>query len=112
VIGKCSRHALGSTSRGQSLDAPRVWEGSVGAIDPSARRPATAPHGAAHEHLGLSGPGADWIADLDLSNVGFTVVALFVAVRVAAISYWRLARVEHCWSGAAVLLWGARHERR
>jgi high-affinity nickel-transport protein len=56
----------------------------------------------AHDHLGLTGPGADWIAGLNLNNVGFIIVALFVGVWVAAIAYWRIARVEHRWSQAAV----------
>jgi high-affinity nickel-transport protein len=46
---------------------------------------------------GLSG----WLAGLDLNNVGFLIVGLFVVVWAAAIGYWKLARVEGRWAAAA-----------
>ncbi len=46
VIGKCRFH-----SHGQPLDAICVREGGSGAVDPSARRPATAPQVTIHEVL-------------------------------------------------------------
>nr|WP_240325262.1 HoxN/HupN/NixA family nickel/cobalt transporter [Amycolatopsis thermalba] len=56
--------------------------------------------GVARDDLGWSGALIDWIADIELDNVGYIVVGLFVVVWVAAIAYWRLARVEHRWSSA------------
>jgi high-affinity nickel-transport protein len=37
------------------------------------------------------------LSGLDLNNVGFLVVGLFVLVWAAAITYWKLARVESRW---------------
>ena len=54
--------------------------------------------GVAHDQLGLTGPVTDWIAGLDLNNVGFVIVGAFVAVWAVAVAYWKLARVEHRWS--------------
>ncbi|MDX6644993.1 MAG: nickel/cobalt transporter (NiCoT) family protein [Miltoncostaeaceae bacterium] len=54
--------------------------------------------GVAHDQLGFVNPVSDWIASLDLNNVGFVVVGVFMAVWAAAIGYWRIARVEHRWS--------------
>jgi high-affinity nickel-transport protein len=53
--------------------------------------------------LGWSNPVTDWISNIDLNSVGFAVVGLFVVVWAAAIAYWKLARVEERWGGAAVL---------
>jgi high-affinity nickel-transport protein len=44
-----------------------------------------------------SGPLA-WIGRLDLNNVGFFIVGLFVATWVVALLVWRFARVEERWS--------------
>jgi high-affinity nickel-transport protein len=44
-----------------------------------------------------SGPVA-WIGNLDLNNVGFFIVGLFVATWVAALAIWRFARIEDKWS--------------
>lgn len=44
-----------------------------------------------------SGPVA-WIANLDLDNVGFVVVGLFVGTWVVALLVWRFAKVEEKWS--------------
>ncbi|HXA60905.1 MAG TPA: HoxN/HupN/NixA family nickel/cobalt transporter [Streptosporangiaceae bacterium] len=54
--------------------------------------------GVAHDNLGLTGPATDWIAGLDLGNVGFVIVAAFLAVWAIAITYWKLARVEQRWN--------------
>jgi high-affinity nickel-transport protein len=51
-----------------------------------------------HDDAGIENPVTDWIAGLDLSNVGFIIVGLFVAVWAVAIAYWRFARVEHRWT--------------
>ncbi|WP_425824901.1 HoxN/HupN/NixA family nickel/cobalt transporter [Streptomyces fractus] len=54
--------------------------------------------GVLHDKLDLSDAVTGWIAGLDLDNVGYVIVGLFVVVWVAAIAYWRLARVEQRWS--------------
>jgi len=54
-----------------------------------------------HDDVGLADPVTSWIAGLDLNNVGFLIVGLFIAVWAAAIAYWRLGRVEHRWSPPA-----------
>jgi nickel/cobalt transporter (NiCoT) family protein len=56
--------------------------------------------GVAHDHLGLVSPVTDWIAALDLNNVGFVIVGAFVVVWAVALAYWKLARVEHRWTTA------------
>jgi high-affinity nickel-transport protein len=48
--------------------------------------------------IGLDDRVTGWVAALDLDNVGYLVVALFVVVWVAAVAYWRLARVEERWA--------------
>jgi high-affinity nickel-transport protein len=50
------------------------------------------------DKLGIdSGPLA-WIANLDLNNVGFFIVGLFVVTWLLALVVWRLARIEDRWS--------------
>ncbi|GAY11897.1 HoxN/HupN/NixA family nickel/cobalt transporter [Pseudonocardia sp. N23] len=50
------------------------------------------------DKLGIeSGPLA-WVAGLDLDNVGFVVVGLFVVTWVVALAVWKLGRVEERWS--------------
>ncbi|MGW4488532.1 HoxN/HupN/NixA family nickel/cobalt transporter [Amycolatopsis sp. NPDC004368] len=44
-----------------------------------------------HDDLDLTDPVTGWIAGLDLNNVGFAVVGLFVVVWAVAIAYWRFA---------------------
>jgi high-affinity nickel-transport protein len=56
--------------------------------------------GVAHDQLGLANPVTDWIAALDLNNVGFVIVGAFVVVWTVALAYWKLARVEHRWNAA------------
>jgi high-affinity nickel-transport protein len=51
-----------------------------------------------HDDAGIENPVTDWIAGLDLNNVGFIIVGLFVAVWAVAIAYWRFAQVEHRWT--------------
>ncbi|KIZ18537.1 nickel transporter [Streptomyces natalensis ATCC 27448] len=51
-----------------------------------------------HDKLGLDDPLTGWIAGLDLDNVGFLIVGLFVVVWAAALAYWRLAGVEKRWA--------------
>ncbi|MEU3523069.1 HoxN/HupN/NixA family nickel/cobalt transporter [Streptomyces sp. NPDC038707] len=54
--------------------------------------------GVVHEKFGLADPVTGWVAGLDLDNVGYLIVGLFVAVWAAALAYWRLARVEERWA--------------
>jgi high-affinity nickel-transport protein len=44
-----------------------------------------------------TGPLA-WIGGLDLNEVGYVIVGLFVATWVVALAIWRLARIEDRWS--------------
>src|SRR5688572_26950628 len=41
-----------------------------------------------------------WLASLDLSFVGFAIVALFVVTWGVAVAVWRLGRIEEKWSDA------------
>jgi nickel/cobalt transporter (NiCoT) family protein len=54
--------------------------------------------GLLHDDAGFDDPVTGWVAGLDLDNVGFVIVGLFIAVWAAAIAYWRLAGVEHRWT--------------
>ncbi|MFE9833782.1 HoxN/HupN/NixA family nickel/cobalt transporter [Streptomyces sp. NPDC005551] len=54
--------------------------------------------GVLHDRLDLRDAVTGWIAGLDLDNVGFIIVGLFVVVWAAALAYWRLARVEQRWA--------------
>ncbi|MEW2548925.1 HoxN/HupN/NixA family nickel/cobalt transporter [Streptomyces sp. NPDC047002] len=58
--------------------------------------------GVLHDKLDLRDGVTDWIAGLDLGNVGYVIVGLFVVVWAAALAYWRLARVEQRWAVRAV----------
>jgi len=44
-----------------------------------------------------TGPLA-WIAGLDLNNVGYVIVGLFVATWVVSLAVWRIARIEDRWT--------------
>lgn len=54
--------------------------------------------GVLHDKLALSDAVTEWIAGLDLDNVGYLIVALFVIVWAAAIGYWHVAKVEERWT--------------
>ena len=54
--------------------------------------------GVLHDKFGMTDSVTGWIAGLDLDNVGYVIVGLFVVVWAAALSYWRLAKVEQKWS--------------
>jgi nickel/cobalt transporter (NiCoT) family protein len=56
--------------------------------------------GVLHRQLHLTDAVSGWIAGLDLNNVGFLVVGLFVAVWAIAVAYWKLAGVELRWRPA------------
>ncbi len=50
------------------------------------------------DKLGIdSGPLA-WIGNLDLNDVGFGIVGLFVVTWILALAVWRLGRIEDKWS--------------
>jgi len=53
--------------------------------------------GVLHDNLGWINPATDWISALNLNNVGFTIVGLFIATWACAIAYWRLTGVERHW---------------
>ncbi|MEU6097298.1 HoxN/HupN/NixA family nickel/cobalt transporter [Streptomyces sp. NPDC047079] len=53
--------------------------------------------GVLHDQLDLNDAITNWISGVDLDNVGFVIVGLFVVVWACALAYWRLAGVEHRW---------------
>jgi high-affinity nickel-transport protein len=55
-----------------------------------------------HDKLGLDDDLTGWISGLNLDNVGFIIVGLFVAAWAVALAYWRLAKVEERWAVRAV----------
>jgi nickel/cobalt transporter (NiCoT) family protein len=57
--------------------------------------------GILHDRLDLDDPVSNWISGIDLNNVGFVIVGLFVVVWAFAIAYWRLAKVENRWNDRA-----------
>jgi high-affinity nickel-transport protein len=54
--------------------------------------------GVLHDKLDLTDAVTGWVAGLNLDNVGYVIVGLFVVVWAAALSYWRLAKVEERWA--------------
>ncbi|WP_310961177.1 Nickel transporter NicT [Nocardioides terrisoli] len=50
-----------------------------------------------HDHAGWVNPVTDRITELNLNNVGFIIVGLFVLTWAAAIAYWNIARVDDRW---------------
>ena len=50
-----------------------------------------------HDRLRLDDPVTGWVAGLDLGNVGFIIVGMFVGVWLLAIGYWKLTAVEDRW---------------
>jgi nickel/cobalt transporter (NiCoT) family protein len=53
--------------------------------------------GVLHDQLHWTDGISGWLSGLDLNNVGFLIVGLFVVVWAVAIGYWKLARVESRW---------------
>ena len=51
--------------------------------------------GVLHDNVGWRNPVTDWVSNINLNNVGFAIVGLFVATWVVAVGYWRWAKVEH-----------------
>ncbi|RNF77895.1 HoxN/HupN/NixA family nickel/cobalt transporter [Streptomyces botrytidirepellens] len=54
--------------------------------------------GVLHDKLALRDAVTGWISGLNLDNVGFIIVGLFVVVWAAALAYWRIAKVEQRWA--------------
>jgi nickel/cobalt transporter (NiCoT) family protein len=48
--------------------------------------------------LGLSGSFWNWFESVDISFLGFVIVAMFVATWAIALLIWRLGRIEQRWS--------------
>ena len=48
-------------------------------------------------YLNWINPVTTWVGALNLNNVGFTIVGLFVATWACAIAYWRLSGAERRW---------------
>ncbi len=46
-------------------------------------------------------PALDWITEIDLQNVGYLLVAVFVVVWAISVSTWKLARIEERYDTAA-----------
>ncbi len=49
------------------------------------------------DRLGIRSGPLSWVADLDLGNVGFVIVGLFVLAWVGALAVWKFGRVEERW---------------
>ena len=49
----------------------------------------------------VSGPLA-WLGSIELGDVGFWIVGLFVVTWLVAVAIWRFARIEQRWEGALV----------
>ncbi|HEU5416178.1 MAG TPA: HoxN/HupN/NixA family nickel/cobalt transporter [Streptosporangiaceae bacterium] len=54
-----------------------------------------------HDNAGWVDPVTTWISNINLNNVGFIIVGLFVLMWAAAVGYWRLAKVEDRWAPSA-----------
>ncbi|MFK0172389.1 HoxN/HupN/NixA family nickel/cobalt transporter [Streptomyces sp. NPDC090306] len=54
--------------------------------------------GVLHDKLDLRDDVTNWIAGLDLDNVGYVIVGLFVVVWALALTYWKVAKVEQRWT--------------
>ncbi len=53
-----------------------------------------------HDNADWDNPVTDWVSNVNLNNVGFIIVGLFILTWAAAIGYWRLAKVEDRWTQA------------
>ncbi|HEY4459303.1 MAG TPA: HoxN/HupN/NixA family nickel/cobalt transporter [Pseudonocardiaceae bacterium] len=56
--------------------------------------------GVLHDDFDIVDPVTTWISGLNLNNVGFFIVGLFVVVWAGAIGYWRLGKLEQRWKPA------------
>ncbi len=51
-----------------------------------------------HDNVGWANPFTNWVSGINLNNVGFAIVGVFVATWTIAVGYWRLAKVEDRWT--------------
>ena len=51
------------------------------------------------ERLQITGGAVGWIAGLDLNDVGYMIVVLFVLTWALAFAIWRFGRIDERWSG-------------
>jgi nickel/cobalt transporter (NiCoT) family protein len=54
--------------------------------------------GVLHDNVGWVNPFTDWVSAIDLNNVGFIIVGMFVVTWLAAIVYWKVSGVEKRWA--------------
>jgi nickel/cobalt transporter (NiCoT) family protein len=57
--------------------------------------------GVLHTQLRWNDGLSNWIAGMDLNNVGFVIAGLFLVAWAVAIAYWKVARVEHRWPASS-----------
>jgi high-affinity nickel-transport protein len=57
--------------------------------------------GLLNEKLGLHDPVTDWVASIELENIGYIVVGTLVAAWLLSTAYWKLGRVEERWGQGA-----------
>ena len=67
-------------------------------IDLTSQRLYTLSDGTRQVLGGLTDPVTTAIAGLDLENVGYLLVGLFVVTFLVAVAYWRFGRVEQRWT--------------
>lgn len=53
-----------------------------------------------HDDLNWVDPVTSWISGIDLNNAGLAIVGLFAVTWIAAIAYWKLAKIETRWQPA------------
>jgi nickel/cobalt transporter (NiCoT) family protein len=53
-----------------------------------------------HDNLNWTNPVTTWVSALNLNNVGFAIVGLFIVTWAGAIGYWRLSGAERRWQTA------------
>jgi high-affinity nickel-transport protein len=54
--------------------------------------------GVLHDDAGWVNPFSDWISAIDLNNVGFIIVGLFLLTWLAAVGYWKISGIEKRWA--------------
>lgn len=54
--------------------------------------------GVLHDNMDWVNPFSDWVSGIDLNNVGFIIVGLFVATWLIAVAYWRISGLEKRWA--------------
>lgn len=57
--------------------------------------------GLLNEKLGLHDPVTDWVASIELENIGYIVVGTLIAAWLLSTAYWKLGRVEERWGQGA-----------